>query len=462
MNATQSLTGAMHRIQQLLRMNDDTNAEPSEALFYGIRWRLTAWYSGVLALVLLLAGLTLYLLVRQSLLGPINQGLRQNAQDLSQRWQGAALRFPDPLLGCSDRFAPPDSLYVCYDVNGRVIGASPIVSELPASFSNPSLVTTAIKTGQAEDTIGTSGVLGTVHRYAVMVPAPDGQSALGVIQVAAPVGTQLQTLDTLLRWLLLIGALGVLCAAFGGLFLANRALLPARLAYRRQRDFIADASHELRTPLTILRSNVEVVLRGRERLPEEDVVLLEDTVREAGHLTAIANTMLDLARLDGEGAHLEAEIVDLVQLADEVTRWAGSLAAEHDLSIRMQGTGTVLLVGDRTLLQQAALILIDNAIKYNRPGGEVTVRVWTDGHQAHLEVRDTGIGIQAQHLPRLGERFFRVDKARSRESGGSGLGLSLVRSIAGRHGGAFHLTSEPGQGTTATLSLPALRTARQP
>ncbi len=114
-----------------------------------------------------------------------------------------------------------------------------------------------------------------------------------------------------------------------------------------------------------------------------------------------------------------------------------------------------LVIGDRTWLGQAALILVDNAIKYNRTGGAVTLRPYLDRQHAVLEVRDTGVGIAAADLPHLGERFYRVDKARSREMGGAGLGLSIARGIAAAHRGSLTFVSAPGEGTTATLSLPA-------
>jgi signal transduction histidine kinase len=112
-------------------------------------------------------------------------------------------------------------------------------------------------------------------------------------------------------------------------------------------------------------------------------------------------------------------------------------------------------------LEHTLLILVDNAIKYNRPGGEVVLRTSLTDHHATLQVGDTGIGIAPEHLPHLGERFFRVDKARSREAGGAGLGISIAQNIAARHGGTLQLASEPGQGTTATLTLPAARTTQQ-
>ena len=118
------------------------------------------------------------------------------------------------------------------------------------------------------------------------------------------------------------------------------------------------------------------------------------------------------------------------------------------------------MIGDPTLLEQAALALLDNAIKYNRRGGQITVRTAIKSGQALLEVRDTGIGIAAEHLSHLGERFYRVDKARSRQAGGTGLGLSITRGIAAAHGGTLTLSSIPDQGTTAILILPLAQANR--
>lgn len=430
--------------------------EPANSLFSAIRWRLTLWYSVALAILLLGSSVALYITMRGSLLGPIDRGLQQRAQALSQSWQEAATRFPDAANACAgDRFAPQDWLLVCYDTHGHVMGESRLLMQEDTDIANPSLAAAAFRDGSGSDMQDSGGLLGTVERYAVRVPAPAG-GYLGVIQVATPIGVQLDSLQTLLRRLLLLGVLTIVLAAIAGLLLANRALLPARMAHARQQEFIADASHELRTPLTILRSNVEVILRGRRSLPPDDVLLLEDTVKEAAHLTNLANSMLDLARLDGADAHLEREVIDLVQLAYEVARWAGPLGAEHGLQIGAEGSGSVLVLGDRTLLEQAIISLIDNAIKYNRPGGSISVRAWKDD-QAHVEVRDSGIGIESVHLARLGERFYRVDKARSRDSGGAGLGLSIVRGIVLRHEGDFTVTSERGVGTAATLSLPLAR-----
>jgi signal transduction histidine kinase len=452
-----------YRLRHLTRLQRRSDEEAAGHLFRTVRFRLSLWYSGILAVILLISSLVLYLSVRHSLLTPIDQGLQQNAQVLSQTWVTELESLPSlssEWSPCStDHLAPPDSLDVCYDSQGRVLGASHLVADVAPSLAVPSLVPIALRNGRAEDTMQVASFPGgSIQRYAVKVIAPRGQ-VVGVVQVGASVGEQLQALDTLLHLLLLLGFLTLILSGLCGLFLANRALLPARLAHDRQRDFISDASHELRTPLTMLRSNVEVVLRGKDRLPADDVALLEDTVQEAAHLASIANSMLDLARLDNESAHLEEEVVDLGQLSGDLARWASSLAVEHDLAIRAGVVGPVMVVGDRLLLRQALLILIDNAIKYNKPGGEVLVEVTLRHHEARVDVRDTGIGIAASEMSRLGERFYRVDKARSRETGGAGLGLSIVRRIAERHHGSFHLTSDPDHGTTATLMLPAVESS---
>ncbi len=131
-----------------------------------------------------------------------------------------------------------------------------------------------------------------------------------------------------------------------------------------------------------------------------------------------------------------------------------AFACQTKISIEVDTDERAVVIGDPALLEQAVLALLDNAIKYNQPGGRVMVRTAVKDEQALLEVEDTGIGIASEHLSHLGERFYRVDKARSREAGGTGLGLSIVRSIASAHGGTLRLSSIPEQGTTVTLTLP--------
>ncbi len=317
-------------------------------------------------------------------------------------------------------------------------------------FTAPALVQAALSSadGTASDTVDLGHGLGATRRLAIVVRDSNTGTVLGVVQVGFPVEDQVQALHTLAVLLLVFGGLTIV--------LAGRALEPANLAFARQQTFVADAAHELRTPLTLLRADAEVLLRSRERLAPEDAELLDDIVTETSHMATLASNMLSLARLDARAMPLEREVVDLAQIAQGVVERTRTLAAEHGLSLHVQDIHEALVIGDRALLEQAALILVENAIKYNQPGGSITLRTRVNGRQALLEVGDTGIGISAEHLARLGERFYRVDKARSREAGGgAGLGLSIARGIAQTLGGELSLTSVPGKGTTATLALPA-------
>jgi len=199
-----------------------------------------------------------------------------------------------------------------------------------------------------------------------------------------------------------------------------------------------------------------VLLRGRDRLDPDDVPLLDDIVTETEHMGAITENMLTLARLDAGGYHLEQEVVDLSTVAQDVARRVRSLVAERYIQLTLEPAPDTLVLGDSARLGEVALILVDNAIKYNRAGGAVTIRTYRYGGQAVFEVQDTGIGVPPEHLQRLGERFYRVDKAHSRQMGGAGLGISIARGIAAAHHGTLTLTSVPGQGTTAMLRLPAI------
>jgi signal transduction histidine kinase len=397
-------------------------------------------------------GIVLYLGEQQSLLGPVDNDLHGAAQGLLNTWQN------DPSDFC--RRAGPGVLWACFDSTGKVVGADPYSSTRVPTFLHASVVPSALHSGSATDTIDSDTVLKSLRVYAVRFTAVGG--ATGVLEVATTVGDRVTALHQLLLLLIVCGSVGLLFAAISGIFLAARSLAPVRLAYLRQRDFVANASHELRTPLTMVRADAEVLLRDREHLNEDQTALVEDVVLEASHMAALANKMLDLARLDAGQLHLEQEVIDLASLARDIARRSEPLAGEKDVQLRVSDGEPVLVVGDPILLEHLVMILVDNAIKYNRPRGEVLLSTTASNDEAVLEVRDTGIGIDPEHLPHLGERFYRVDKARSRESGGAGLGLSIVRGVADMHQGTFLITSEPGGGTTAVLRLPLLRSSAVP
>ncbi len=435
--------------------------EAGAGLFQGLRIRLTLWYCGVLGAALVLFGVALYFGTQYFLLTPIALDAQMHARAHVEMWLTHSPGQACPLPGPQRQPGPPPGQgfqmpeqVACFDQNGALLPGEDTTG-LPSAFLTNTLVKTALQTGQpASDIVDAGGTTGQIYRYALVVPNPAGSGYAGVLLTGESIQPQESALSLLLRLLLGIGGGALLAAGLGGLFLANRALAPARLAWTNQQRFIADASHELRTPLTLLRADAEVLLRGRERLAAEDAALLEDIVAESHHMATLATNMLTLARLDNSSSHREHEVVNLAELALAGVRRVQALSEQMGIAVQVENTSTPYVIGDPVLLEQALLVLLDNAIKYNRRGGRVVVRTAVQGGQALLEVRDTGIGIAAEHLPHLGERFYRVDKARSREAGGTGLGLSIARSIAVAHGGTLTLTSIPEQGTTVTLTLP--------
>src|SRR5439155_3828165 len=191
----------------------------------------------------------------------------------------------------------------------------------------------------------------------------------------------------------------------------------ARLAFARQQTFIGDASHQLRTPLTLLRADADVLLRHRDQLPAEAVELIEDIAAETVHMDRLATELLSLVRLDAGTTHLEREVVDLSKLASEVAKRVATLAEERRLRITQRLAPSATLLGDHQAIEQAALILVDNALKYTPPEGTVTLWTETSNGHATLTVEDTGIGMPADQIDHLGEPFYRGDPSRSRETG---------------------------------------------
>jgi heavy metal sensor kinase len=223
-------------------------------------------------------------------------------------------------------------------------------------------------------------------------------------------------------------------------------------SFAEVRRFTADASHELRTPLAAIRAEAEVALAKGPVAPEQQA-LLGSILEECERLTRLADQLLTLSREDAGVAPQAREPVDLAALVAGVADTMRPLAEAGGLRLRVAGA-PARVRGDAGRLRQVFFNLLDNAIKYTPAGGEVEARVEARGGEAVASVRDTGAGIPAEHLPRVFDRFYRVDKARSREMGGTGLGLSIARSIVAAHGGRIELDSAPGRGTTVQVMLP--------
>jgi heavy metal sensor kinase len=245
--------------------------------------------------------------------------------------------------------------------------------------------------------------------------------------------------------------LGHLAAIF------NETFTRLERSFEELRRFTADASHELRTPLTAIRSVGEVGLREhRDENAYREII--GSMLEEADRLGHLVDSLLTLSRADAGQVKLTLSRVDLVELVREVANHLGVLAEEKRQSLAVDAIAPVFATVDRVVFRQAVINLVDNAIKYSPEGGHVRIVVRDQPQGPALEVIDTGHGIGVEDQKRIFDRFYRVDKARSRAMGGTGLGLAIARWAMEAHGGRLELESEEGRGSTFRIMLPRTRT----
>jgi two-component system phosphate regulon sensor histidine kinase PhoR len=234
-----------------------------------------------------------------------------------------------------------------------------------------------------------------------------------------------------------------------------------RKVEKMRRDFVANVSHELRTPLSIFRGYLETLLDDPQQPPGELLRILEIMERHSNRLNALVEDVLSLARLESPGMELNRAKVDLPELLHSIMRdWEKPFAAKQ-LKSHLNFPGNLPRIeADETRLQELIYNLLDNAVKYSKAGGTVSLRAEPDGATVRISVADQGAGIPREDLPRIFERFYRADKSRSAEQSGTGLGLSIVKHIAQLHGGTVEAQSELGKGTTVSVTLPTSGAAK--
>ncbi len=451
MNLIRRFSSLLHRVPFLERFSTHSHpmpAVPEARMLRSLRRRMTLWYAGVLALALIFFGVTLYIGEERVLTVPIQDELVSNAEVIRDSWRA------NPGRPCSD--TGNQTLYwACYSPALTLLVSSREAVDTPHMLSQ-SLARQAIRRGSATDMVDLGGDVGVMRRHALATYRRGSQSLLGVVEVGVRVQGELNALHLLLMLLVVLGIIVLLGGTLGGLFLSGRALVPVRQSIRRQQAFIADASHELRTPLSLIRADVDLLEQERNRLTPQGIMLLDDIVDEVTYMGTLAAKLLTLTGMNSAALDIDHDVFDLSKLASNIVRRAEAFAATSRIALSAESAGPVLVVADRVLLEEAALSLVDNGIKYTPPGGEVRLVARVAEARALLEVRDTGIGVSPEHLPHLGEAFYRAEKWRSRESGGAGLGLSIARAIVQAHGGTLTIGSTRGTGTTATLALPAV------
>ncbi|WP_312523934.1 ATP-binding protein [Anaerospora sp.] len=256
---------------------------------------------------------------------------------------------------------------------------------------------------------------------------------------------------------LIIGMVSIIVASY---FLARRAMIPIQAAWEKQQQFVADASHELRSPITGIHSNAELMLRHPQQTIEEQSHRITTIMKESSRMTKLISSLLTLARSDADKAELQLAPLDFSEVVEAVAEHFKPLEEINKVSLTIQVKKGIELVADKERLHQLIVILLDNAFKYTPEGGQIFLSCDHDDKYALVVVQDSGCGIAAEHIPHIFDRFFRGDKARSRDKGGTGLGLAIAKWIVEKHGGKISVES-PGKGTTFQVTIPLAKTRKE-
>ncbi|MGH8259524.1 MAG: sensor histidine kinase [Steroidobacteraceae bacterium] len=466
-----------------------------------LSFRLVAWYAGLLTLVFLLLGAVTFAAVANYLQANLREDQVRRARQIADTLLNGITASGEPALA-----AAVESLYAP-ETNDRFIR---VTRGSPAGTGGPGRV--LFQSGEPHGHSFDPTVVPLLRELPQSVSSREVRMPRGSLVIAAvphraasgrhyivEVGASTAPIDATVARLLIVLAAGfpvaVLLAAAGGFFLVRRALAPVdRIAQKAEaitqhslserlpvaesgdelerlsislnhmisrleeavqssKRFVADASHELRTPLTALRGELEGFLADPQlaaRMRETLGSLLEEVDR----LASVVEGLLALSRLDAGEARSEWVRFDLAELVTTTSDQMSLLAEDKDIRVICDAHRGLLVEGDRARMKQVVVNLLDNAIKYTPNGGTVRLRVGREDATAVLDVSDTGIGIPRDALPHVFERFFRVERSRTREQGGAGLGLSIVKSICTAHGAVVEVTSVPEQGSRFRIRQP--------
>jgi heavy metal sensor kinase len=459
-----------------------------------LSFRLVAWYAGVLTAVFVLLGLLTFFFLRHYLEANLLDIQTRRARQIAGTLVAHVRRGGEAPMA-----SEVESLY-SPEINDRFIRISRADGQVVYASGPPR--------DEAFDPARVAPLAGDFFQGSTRkVPLPGGALLIAAVPATGSDGTLYrvevgisgsQAEDTLAQVLLMLAVglpVAVAVAVAGGFVLVRRALEPvermalkaeeitqhslserlpvvesgdelerlsvslnhmiARLedAIRGSKQFVADASHELRTPLTVMRGELESLVQNG-RLEPDTREALGSVLEEVGRLGEIVESLFSLSRLDAGETSGGWQRLDLAALAATTAGQMSLLATDKDISLSCDSPAGVTVEGDRARLKQVIVNLLDNAIKYTPRGGHIGLSVRREGAWAVLEVTDDGIGIAPDALPHVFKRFFRADSSRSREPGGAGLGLSIVKSICSAHGAEVEVLSGAGKGSTFRVRHP--------
>ena len=475
-------------------------------MFSSIKFKLAILYSLALILTLGIYGIFAYYYTRKNLLDGLDNSLRSEVKWIRDAIEPKVSNFEIsiPETGEQNETSVDSTLEdeiwnIIYEhsllsskkqfiqikhENGREIYRS-------LSLGSLDLPIDSVTTVEGEITLTTCKL--NLHKIRLAVL----KSKYLTIGVAYPLEEINHALSNLFRILILLAPLALLVSIVGGVFLAGRSLKPvdhivkianeitagnldrripepksndeiARLiktlnnmierldkSFKQMKQFSADVSHELKTPLTIIRGEIELAISGKKKSSELKKTLI-NILDEVVRLSNMVENLLMLFKSDTGQVNLNFKEVNIAELIKDLLEDIDILAEEKGIKVEAERLDEAIVLGDEIRLKQLFLNLIDNAIKYNKSGGRVTISIVRENNFVNVSIADTGIGIPKDEINLIFERFYRVDKTRTRDTGGTGLGLSIAKSIAESHNGRIEVESELGKGSKFSVILPAL------
>ncbi|MEI6669956.1 MAG: ATP-binding protein [Acidobacteriota bacterium] len=458
---------------------------------WSIRARLTGWVTTVLGVVLVVLAVSTWWTLKESLAEAIDNGLVARANAIG--------RFLDQQTGPASTQEMEDDLreYVTLDPGWNLVRITTAAGQ--AVYKSPSFDDTGLPP-VAPASVPQGGEFSDVqmkgHPLRMITARIAARQEIYTVDVAMPLG-ELQEALVQFSWaVLILVPCGIVAAALGGYWISRRALAPVdritstaraitardlgrrlevpptgdelqrltetlnamldrlEAAFRETARFTADASHELRSPIAVIRTSAEIALR-RERSVEEYREALSSILRESERTSVLVQDLLTLARADAGVEALRVGPLDLRALVESLRGPLATRCQHAGLDWRVEVPDhTVEIDGDEAAFGRLLRILVDNAVSYTPAPGRVTLSLTSGSDGVAVEVTDTGIGIGPEDLPRVCDRFYRADKARSRDAGGAGLGLSIAKWIADQHGASLTLESQLGQGCRVRVGVP--------
>lgn len=410
-------------------------------MFRKLRLKLTLFNALITGLIFIIIISLTFICISMKTINQSEQLMQIMAADAGSNYTNQSIDHKEDI---------PSYFYVKINGNGDITSTS---SYIPITNSKLELLIGKILM-QSEQKGEINLNADEVFRFLKM-PLSDGQSSVIVLVNIAYENGFLRILVIIL---IVAGVIGLALAFLGSLFMAKKALEPIKVSWQKQKDFIADASHELRTPLAVIQTNLDLVF-GK---PDETTLgsqkkWLQNAYHENRRMAKIVDDLLFLAETDNQTLFPEMKYFSLYEAVLNAVSPFEAVAALNNLHFELFLDPIMSFYGDERHLKQLVVILVDNAIKYTPIGGSVVIKLEDTKNQVTFSVSDTGEGIDRCYLEKVFDRFYRVDKARSRQNGGTGLGLAIAKWIVSEHKGMIKVDSIIGRGSTFSVNMPKIK-----